>query len=118
MRRALACLLSMFALQATAAAHVLDEYVEAAQLALAPGGVRVELRLVPGVFVADRVYALIDGDGDGQVSAAEEQDYARRVMQDVTLEVDGRRAPLVLKGSEFPSRREMKEGVGAIRLDL
>jgi hypothetical protein len=118
MRRLLACLLCAFAFQATAAAHVLDEYVQAAQITLAPGGARVELRLVPGVFVADRVFALIDSDGDGQVSPSEEQAYARRVLQDIALEVDGRRAPLALKGVEFPSRREMKAGVGAIRLDL
>ena len=97
---------------------MLDEYVQAAQVALAPEGVRVELRLVPGVEVAERVFALIDSDGDGQISSAEEQAYARRVLQDVALEVDGRRATLTLKGVEFPSRREMDEGVGAIRLTL
>ena len=118
MRRLLACLLCAFAFQATAAAHVLDEYVQAAQIVLAPGGVRVELRLTPGVEVADRVFMMIDVDGDGQISSAEEQAYARRVMQDIALEMDGRRVPLALTGIQFPSRREMKEGVGAIRLDL
>jgi hypothetical protein len=97
---------------------VLDEYVQAAQIALASGDVRVELRLIPGVQVADRVFALIDSDGDGKISSAEEQAYARLVLQDIALEVDGQRAPLALKGVEFPSRREMNEGVGAIRLDL
>jgi hypothetical protein len=97
---------------------VLDEYVQAAQITLAPGGARVELRLVPGVEVADRVFAMIDVDGDGKISPAEEQAYARRVLQDITLEVDGRRAPLALTGVQFPSRREMNEGIGAIRLDL
>jgi hypothetical protein len=118
MRRLLACLLCAFAFQATAAAHVLDEYVQAAQIALAPGGVRVELRLTPGVEMADRIFAMLDVDGDGQISSAEEQAYARRVLQDIALEVDGRRVPLALTGVEFPSRREMNEGVGAIRLDL
>jgi hypothetical protein len=118
LRRLLACALCAFAFQATAAAHVLDEYVEAAQVSLSPDGVRVELRLIPGVRVADRVFALIDSDGDGQISPAEEQAYARRVMQDVALEVDGRRAPLALTRAEFPSRGEMKEGVAAIRLEL
>ncbi len=118
MKRLLACLLCAFAFQATAAAHVLDEYLQVAQIALAPGGARVELRLIPGVQVADRVFALIDVDGDGQISSAEEQAYARRVLQDIALEVDGRRAPLALTGVQFPSRREMNEGIGAIRLDL
>jgi hypothetical protein len=116
--RLLACFLCAFAFQATAAAHVLDEYVEAAKIEVAPGGASVELRLTPGVEVADRIFRMIDADGDGQISPAEEQAYARSVVQDVTLEVDGRRAPLALKGIYFPSRREMQEGVGAIRLDL
>jgi hypothetical protein len=118
MKRLLACICCAFAFQATAAAHVLDEYVQAAQIALAPGGVRVELRLTPGVEVADRVFRLIDVDGDWQISPAEEQAYARRVLQDIALEVDGLRAPLALTGVQFPSRREMKEGTGSIHLDL
>jgi hypothetical protein len=118
LKRLLACCLCAFAFQATAAAHVLDEYVQAAQIALVPGGVRVELRLIPGVQVAERVFALIDSDGDGQISSAEEQAYARRVTEEIALEVDGRRTSLALTKVEFPTRREMNEGVGAIRLDL
>ena len=118
MKRLLACALCAFAFQATAVAHALDEYVQAAQIALAPDGVRVELRLTPGVFVAERVFALIDSDGDGQLSTTEEEAYARRVLRDVALEVDGRPAPLALKRVEFPSRPEMEAGVGAIRLEL
>jgi hypothetical protein len=118
LKRLLACCLCAFAFQATAAAHVFDEYVQAAQIALVPGGVRVELRLIPGVEAADRVFALIDSDGDEQISSAEEQAYARRVMEEIALEVDGRRTSLALTKVEFPTRREMNEGAGAIRLDL
>ena len=118
MKRLLACVLVVFAFQATAAAHVIDEYLQQAQIALAPDGARVELRLIPGVQVADRVLAMIDIDDDGQISSAEEQAYAQRVLQDIALEVDGRRAPVALIGIHFPSRREMNEGSGAIRLDL
>ena len=118
MKRLLACFVCAFAFQATASGHVIDEYLQVAQIALAPGGARVELRLTPGVQVADRVLAMIDVNDDGQISPAEEQAYARHVLQDVALEVDGRTAPLVLTGVQFPPRREMNEGTGAIRLDL
>ena len=118
MKRLLACFLCTLAFQATAVAHVVDEYLQQAQIALAPGGARVELRLIPGVQVADRVMAMIDVDDDGRISPAEEQAYARRVLQDIALEVDGRRAPLKLTGIHFPAWREMNEGNGAIRLDL
>jgi len=118
MKRLLACFFCAFAFQVTVAAHVFDQYLQVAQIALAPDGVRVELRLIPGVQVADRLFALIDVDGDGKISPAEEQSYARRVLQDVALGVDGRHATLALTGVQFPSRREMNEGIGAIRLDL
>ena len=118
MRRLLFCLLCVCAVHIRGSAHVLDQYLQVTQIALGPDGARVELRLIPGVQVADRVFALIDVDGDGQISPGEEQAYVRRVLQDITLEIDGRRAPLVLMGVRFPSRQAMNEGVGAIRLDL
>jgi hypothetical protein len=118
MKRLLASFLCAVAFEATAVAHVLDQYLQVAQIALAPGGVRVELRLIPGVQVADRIFAQIDVDADGQISPAEEQAYARHVLRDIALEVDGRRAPLALTGVQFPSGLEMSEGNGAIRLDL
>lgn len=76
------------------------------------------MRLVPGVEVAHRVFRLIDVDCDGQISPGEEKTYARRVLQDVSLTVDGQHTPLALTSVEFPSRREMNEGTGAIRLEL
>lgn len=118
MKRLFLCLLSACALHLAVSAHVLDQYLQVARIALATDGIRIELRLVPGVQVADRVFALMDVDGDGEILHTEEQAYARRVLQDVTLEVDGRRVPLVLTGIQFPSRREMSEGTGEIRLAL
>ena len=118
MKRLLVCLLCACAVCLPVTAHVLDQYLQVAQIALAPDSVRVELRLIPGAQVADRIIALIDTDGDGEILGAEEQAYARRALQDVTLEVDGRRAPLALTEVHFPAQLEMKEGIGAIRLTL
>jgi hypothetical protein len=108
----------VLAFPAAVGAHVLDEYLQVAQIALAPGGVHVELRLIPGVQVSERVFGMIDVDHDGQISKSEEQAYARRVLQDIALEMDGRRTQLALSRVEFPSRREMNEGIGAIRIEL
>ena len=118
MKRIFLCLLCACALNTIAPAHVLDQYLQVAQISLAPDGVRVELRLIPGVQVADRVFALVDVDGDEQISTAEEKDYERRVMKDVAFQVDGKDMPLVLTKIEFPTREEMNEGVGAIQLNL
>jgi hypothetical protein len=118
MKRLLAGLLCALVLHITVSAHVLDQYLQVAQIALSPEGARVELRLIPGVQVAPRIFALIDTDGDEKISPDEEQAYAQRVLQDIGLEVDGQRAPLTLAGIQFPLRHEMNEGNGAIRLNL
>jgi hypothetical protein len=97
---------------------VLDEFVQAAQLTFASNGVAIELRLTPGVELADRAFAMIDRDGNGKISPAEEEAYARRIMQDLTLEVDRQRMALTLREIQFPSKSDMKGGVGVIRLNL
>jgi len=118
MKRLLLCLFGACALHLTVSAHVLDQYLQVAQIALAPDGVRVELRLIPGLQVADRICSLMDTDGNGQISTAEEQAYARRVRQDIELAVNGVNAPLTLTEMQFPTQQEMREGLGTIRLTL
>jgi hypothetical protein len=116
MKRPWLMLLCMCALTATAQAHVLDQYLQVAQIALAPDGVRVELRLIPGVEAAHCVFVLMDADHDGRLSAAEEQAYARRVWQDLALAINQKAVPLALAGAQFPERAAMSEGLGTIRL--
>jgi hypothetical protein len=118
MRRLFVCLLCALAASFPAGAHTLDQYLQVARISVEPDGVRVELRLTPGAQVADRIFAAADIDGDGEISFPEEQAYARHVSQDVALEIDGRRTPLAPTGVRFPSRQEMFEGVGAIRIDF
>ncbi len=120
MRRLALCLLCACALHLTVAGHVLDQYLQVAQIAVAPDGVRVELRLIPGVQVAERVFALIDVDGDKQISAAEEQAYAQRVLQDLSLSINEQRTPLALADAQFPARASLRanlgDGLGTMRL--
>ena len=116
MKRLLFCLLSACALSITASAHVLDQYLQVAQIALAPDGVRIELRLIPGIEVADQICTLIDADGNGQITTAEEQVYARRVLQDLQLAINNVNTSLSLTNVQFPTRQEMREGLGTIRL--
>jgi hypothetical protein len=118
MRRWLAGALCTFAFQATSVAHVLDTYLQGAQLALRPNGVDVELRLIPGAQVAERLLARMDTDGDGRLSPAEERSYAGQILRDLTLKVDERPTTLSLTSLRFPSSREMREGIGTIRLAL
>jgi nickel/cobalt transporter (NicO) family protein len=118
MKQLLLSALFLFALSATTSGHILDEYLQATQIALAPDGVRVELRLTPGVEFAHRVFTLIDLDHNGQISPAEEQAYAQRVLADITLDLDHRLLPVTLASVSFPSRGQMKTGDAAILLTL
>ena len=116
MRRLLISLLCACSLHVSVAAHVLDQYLQLTQIALAPDGVRIELRLIPGVQVAESIYTLIDADGDGYISKAEELAYSRRVLQDIELAINGINAPLTMTDVQFPTKQDMREGLGTIRL--
>jgi hypothetical protein len=101
-----------------AAAHRLDEYLQATLIGVTRDGVEVEVNLTPGVAVLPVVMAVIDRNRDGQISPEEEQSYAAEVVRDLELEMDGRPEPLRLIESHFPSMDAMREGLGSIRLNL
>ena len=81
----------LMALPAPAYGHRLDEYLQATILSVDTDRVEGSMRLVPGVAVGSGVIARIDTDGDGLISATEELAYARRVLGDLALSVDGHR---------------------------
>jgi hypothetical protein len=116
MRARLAAIALVAALPAPAAAHELDEYLQAARVSLARDHVLCEIDLTPGANVADALLALVDPDGDGRVSPGEAEAYGRAVLRDVALEVDGRPIPLTLARVEVPAVGAMREGAGTIRV--
>ena len=97
-------------------AHRRDEYLQAARLALDPGGVQLELDLTPGIAVAEAIIADIDRNRDGALSQDEQQAYASLVLGSLQLEVDGTPVPTRLAGTSFPDVEAMRRGEGAIRL--
>jgi hypothetical protein len=101
----------------TADSHQLDEYLQAARITVAAHSVVLEMSLTPGVAVARRVFALIDRDRDGSASSAEIDSYARRVLADVVMSVDGQPVPMTLTRAECPSWEEIRSGAGTIRLE-
>ena len=114
--RAALVLLFLLGCSARASAHRLDEYLQATRVSVGRERVSLELDLTAGATVAPQVFALIDGDRDGQISAAEGASYARRVLASLVLEVDAHPLPIVLVDSQFPEYREMSLGVGMTRL--
>jgi hypothetical protein len=110
-------LLGLLAWPRPAESHRLDEYLQATRLAFSRDRVVVELDLTPGVSVAPQVFAMIDRDGDARVSAVEIEAYGQRVLQDLSLRIDGRVCTLTLVRAESPTWDEIREGLGTIRLE-
>ena len=106
------------ALGASVSAHRRDEYLQAARIAVEPDHVGIELDLTPGTAVADALLATIDGDRDGSLSAIEQAAYARRVLGEMSLVLDGRPLPLRLASSTFPDLGEARRGEAGVRLRL
>ncbi len=113
---AIAALGVALAMSTTLSAHRLDEYLQASRLSLLPDGVGVEIDLTPGSSVAASVAALIDTDADRHMTPVEVEGYARRVLADLALEVNGEAVSLRLTSVESPSVDEMMAGLGTIRI--
>jgi hypothetical protein len=118
MKRLMVSVALAMTLSGGAAAHRLDEYLQATLIGVTRDSVEVEINLTPGVAVLPVVMAAIDRNRDGQISPEEEQAYASAVLHDLELQVDGRTEPLRLIESHFPSLEAMREGLGPIRLNL
>jgi hypothetical protein len=99
-----------------ASAHRLDEYLQATRISVDLNRVGIEMDLTPGVAVAERVIQAIDRDHDQNISDAEAAAYAKDIVRDVSLIVDGRARSLLIEDYRFPTFAEMRSGDGVIRL--
>jgi hypothetical protein len=112
------CALLMMTLPVSIGAHRLDEYLQASLISLSRDRVELQLDLTPGVAVLPIVLAEIDRDGDGAISEAERAAYSAQVLRDLSITADGEPVRLSLLRCRFPEVREIKEGLGVIRLEL
>jgi hypothetical protein len=102
---------------AGASAHRLDEYLQAARIALEPEGVVVQLDLTPGVAVAGPVVGAIDSDGSGSLSPDEQRAYASQVLRGLQVTLGGEPLSLRLTSFTFPDPPSLRRGEGTIRLE-
>jgi hypothetical protein len=101
---------------APAAAHRLDEYLQATRVSIGIARVDLEIDLTPGANIAPTVLTWIDTDGDGRISSVEGKAYAQGMLDSVVLTADGRRAAVTLVDDQFPELTDMSAGTGTIRL--
>jgi hypothetical protein len=110
--------LLLLALVTPAAAHRVDEYLQAVLLSVEKDEIKADLYLTPGVTVLPAILAAIDADGDGLLSEAEQRVYAARVLTDLVITLDGQRLTPVLTAATFPRLDDLKEGLGDIHLEF
>src|SRR5262245_9739943 len=91
----------LLAFPVPAAAHRLDEYLQATRISVSVDRVMFEIDLTAGVEVAPKILALIDADRNGDISLAEGETYARAVLRSVTLEIDDQPRPVTLVKGQF-----------------
>ena len=101
---------------APAGAHRLDEYLQATRIGVSQGRIDLEIDLTAGATIAEQIFAMVDANGDGQISDAEGDQYARRVIDAIRLSVDSRPLSVTLVSRTFPDRQAMGLGLGTIRL--
>ena len=106
------------AFSAGVSAHRLDEYLQAARIAVEPDRVQLELNLTPGIAVADGVIREIDADGNGVLSLDEQQAYTPTgfwVPSSFSID-DAPPLHLKLAASTFPDLTAMRNGDGTITI--
>jgi HupE / UreJ protein len=118
MKTKLLSIVALLSLGVPAFAHRLDEYLQAIVVSLEQDHIRASMRLIPGVAVATPVIAAVDSNADGVFSEAEQQTYARKVLHDVSLSVDGHMLKPQLRSVSFPAAADMKEGLGEIHIEF
>jgi hypothetical protein len=87
MRAIGAAILCLLLMRMDAAAHRLDEYLQATRVSLARGAVTLEVDLTPGASIAASVLDVLDTDRDGRFSALEAGAYGRAVVEDLVIEL-------------------------------
>jgi hypothetical protein len=106
------------AMSVAASAHRRDEYLQAARIAVDPERVQVELDLTAGISVAEAVIRDIDRDSSGSISAAEARTYAAAVVKAIQMDVDRKQLQVELINVTVPALEAIRNGEGAIRLEL
>ena len=99
-------------------AHRVDEYLQAARIAIDPDRVQLELDLTPGIALAETILADIDRDHDGSLSSEEQRAYGRLVLDALTVDIDGTPVRAELASAGFPGADEIRRGEGTVRLQL
>jgi hypothetical protein len=111
-----ATIAAAWAFLVSAQAHRLDEYLQATRIAVTMHRIDLNIDLTPGVAIAQELLPSIDPNGRDRIPGHQGERYAQRVLQDLVLDLDGKRQPIKLIRATFPARADMEAGEGTIHL--
>ncbi len=100
-----------------AAAHQVDECLQAVLVAVEPGKIRLQMNLTPGTAVAGKMLDLIDRNHDGVISSNEAVTYAELLRRNLVARLDGRDLELKTEAVNFPELEELRTGWGIIQVE-
>src|SRR5580658_194191 len=107
----------IFLFAGVSSAHRIDEYLQATLLSVETGRIQASMRLIPGIVVAPDVIAAIDSNGDGTFSEDEKRAYAQRVLDDLSITIDGTSVKPAMISWSYPEPAQMREGLGEIHIE-
>jgi hypothetical protein len=99
----------------TVLAHPADEYVQAAYIELGTA-IRLELDLTPGEQVAAQVLRQIDSNQNQNFEPVELQTYAKTVLTQLQLSLNGQKLRLDLVDVQPPKAQVFLDGGGTIKI--
>jgi hypothetical protein len=99
-------------------AHRLDEYLQGTIISVEKSRLQAQMLLTPGIIVFPFLISQIDTDANGIISETEQRAYAGRVLQDLSITIDGHRLTTQLLWMQFATIDELREGRGEIQLEF
>ena len=99
-------------------AHRLDEYLQGTIISIDSDRLHAQITLTPGIAVLPLVLAAINPHGEEAISKAKQRAYARRVLGDINLTIDGNPLTPQLFSVRFSSAAEMQDGRGEIQIEF
>jgi len=99
-----------------AAAHRLDECLQATRVEVGSNRIALEIDVTPGALIASEIFETIDTNRDGVLNDIERRQYAQRVLSSSLVSVDGRTTVVTLLAHDFPTSDAMAAGTGTIRV--
>jgi len=109
-------MLALLALSIQALGHRLDEYLQATRIALAPNQITLSIDLTPGVAIIEELRPFLHPTPQDRIPHPEQKAYARRVLDGLQLELDGKPRSLRLSHATFSPWADLQAGEGTIRL--